>query len=300
MKKANSLLNSIFCVAEEKVPDHGEDCYYYESKNDSFVIASFDGCGGSGSKKYANYSGKTGAYVASRAVCGGVKSWFCDGGEDSKLREYVDKALYVCTGYADSVGRMLGSLGKAFPTTASIIKSDLCKGKMEITLFWAGDSRCYMLDTDGLHQLTEDDLDGQDAMSNLTNDGVMTNVINASTGFEIHSKKLTVEHPCLLITATDGCFGYLGSPMEFEYMLTNSLEGSQNILAWKKTLYQSMKEVSGDDYTLCVALCGFSDFEDVKSTFAERNRFVYDEYINSQKDVHDMWNIYKEKYSLYL
>ena len=67
----------------------------------------------------------------------------------------------------------MGSLGKAFPTTASVITGKTNGNKVDVTCYWAGDSRCYMLDANGLHQLTADDLDGQDAMSNLSNDGVM-------------------------------------------------------------------------------------------------------------------------------
>ena len=229
MKKANQELNSIFSVAEEMVKNNGEDCFYYDVIDNNFIIAALDGCGGSGSKKYENYSGKTGAYIASRAVCGGVRTWFCESNEESKLPNYIQEALSVCKKYADKTGRIMGSLGKAFPTTTAIITGKLISNGIDANWYWAGDSRCYMLDYNGLHQLTTDDLDGQDAMSNLSNDGVMTNVINASTSFEVHNKKLSFDSPCILLTATDGCFGYLNSPMEFEYLLTDSLIKAKNL-----------------------------------------------------------------------
>ncbi|MBQ7400064.1 MAG: hypothetical protein IJW06_06380 [Clostridia bacterium] len=300
MKNANQELNSIFYVAEEMVNDNGEDCFYHDVIDNKFIIASLDGCGGSGSKRYKNFSGKTGAYVASRAVCGGVKAWFLESNEEEDLPTYVQDALSVCKKYADKAGRIMGSLSKAFPTTAAIITGNILRDKCEITCYWAGDSRCYMLDAKGLHQLTEDDLDGQDAMSNLTNDGVMNNSINASTSFEIHSKKIVVGYPCILLTATDGCFGYLNSPMEFEYLLTDSLVKSKNITEWKIALNERMNTVTGDDYTLCVAVCGFADFEDIRNSFVKRNEYVAEKYLNSQQDVNDLWDIYKKNYSLYL
>ena len=300
MKKTNQELNSIFSVAEEMVKDNGEDCFYYEVNGENFIIAALDGCGGSGSKKYENYSGKTGAYIASRAVCGGVKSWFCESNKDKELINYIQAALSVSKQHADKAGRIMGSLGKAFPTTAAIITGKLNSNKVDVNCYWAGDSRCYMLDVNGLHQLTADDLDGQDAMSNLTNDGVMTNVINASTSFEIHNKKLSFENPCILLTATDGCFGYLNSPMEFEYLLIDSLVKAKNMTEWKISLNERMNKVTGDDYTLCVAICGFAEFEDIRSNFVQRNEFITEKYINSQNDVNDMWNMYKEDYSVYL
>ena len=300
MKKTNQELNSIFTVAEEMVKDNGEDCFYYDVIENSFIIASFDGCGGSGSKKYRNYSDKTGAYIASRAVCGGIKAWFCESNKDYGLNNYIHEALSVCKQYADKAGRIMGSLGKAFPTTAAIITGKLSEDKVDVTCFWAGDSRCYMLDSNGLHQLTTDDLDGQDAMSNLSNDGVMTNVINASTSFEIHRKKILIDHPCILLTATDGCFGYLNSPMEFEHLLIDSLVKSKNILEWKISLNEHMHAVTGDDYTLCVAICGFNDFDDIRSSFVKRNKYVAERYMNPQNDVNDMWDTYKKEYSSYL
>lgn len=301
MKKKTIEINSIFSVAEEMVKHNGEDSFCYKIDNDDFLIASFDGLGGSGAKKYENYSGKTGAYIASRAVCGGVELWFNKSKDEKEILRYIQDALGVCKKYADNkVSRIMGSLSKAFPTTASIITGKIDTNKIDITCLWAGDSRCYMLDVDGLHQLSKDDLDGQDAMSNLKNDGVMTNVINATTSFEIHTNKFAVEHPCIFLTATDGCFGYLNSPMEFEHLLLDTLIKSKNIHEWKIALNERMHNVTGDDYTLCVVICGFADFEDIQRTFVKRNTYVVDNYINTQNDVNAMWDIYKKDYSTYL
>ena len=298
MKKANQQLNSLFCVAKEMIPGHGEDCYYYEAEGNDFIVASFDGCGGSGSKKYENYSGQTGAFVASRAVCGGVKGWFDESREDEEMLDYIGRALEICNSYADKSGRIMGSLGKAFPTTAAIVYGELSRNGVAATCFWAGDSRCYLLDAEGLHQLTEDDLDGQDAMSNLLNDGVMTNVISASSPFELHSKSINLNYPCILLTATDGCFGYLKSPMEFEYLLLDTLVKSKSITEWRMAMYDKMQSVAGDDFTLCVAVCGYKDFNDIKKRFAKRYAYLVGTYIDSDEDVLALWEMYKENYSM--
>ncbi|MDO4618523.1 MAG: protein phosphatase 2C domain-containing protein [Clostridia bacterium] len=301
MKKVNRGLNSIFTVAEEMVKTNGEDCFYHDVAGDNFIIAVFDGLGGSGSKKYANYSGKTGAYIASRAVCGGVREWFIKSYKHEELYKYIQDSLEVCQKYADPSGRIKGSLGKPFPTTAAIITGKTIKDKTDITCFWAGDSRCYMLDKQGLHQLTEDDLDGQDAMSNLTDDGVMTNVINASTDFKLHAKRISIDHPCILLSATDGCFGYLKSPMHFEHLITSSLIESRSVLEWKHKLNEKIFEVTGDDYTLSAAVCGFEDsFNSIKSAFVKRALLVKSEYINPQYDINSLWGVYKKDYSMYL
>ncbi len=300
MKKKNLELNAIFAVAEEMKKNDGEDSYYYDSKEGHFFLASLDGCGGSGSKRYMNYSGKTGAYIASRAVCGGIKAWFRESGEENTFCHYIKKALSVCEGYADKTGRIMGSLAKAFPTTVAAISGKSNQGKIDAHCLWAGDSRCYMLDPNGLHQLTQDDLDGEDAMSNLTSDGVMTNVINATSEFEIHHKKITLDHPCILLTATDGCFGYLKTPMAFENLLIGSLMEASSPFEWRIALNERMSAVAGDDYTLCVAVCGFKDFEELRKAFMQRSTFVLENYMNSQYDPNLLWGNYKLEYSKYL
>ncbi len=293
-------INSIFSVSGEMVEDNGEDSFYYNVLDENFIIAAFDGCGGSGSKKYNNYSDKTGAYVASRAVCGGVKYWFEESKNKTHLKSCIQKSLSVCKKYADDTSRILGSLGKEFPTTAAIIIGKLCRNTIKAQCFWAGDSRCYMLDSAGLHQLTADDLENQDAMSNLINDGVMTNVINASSVFEIHNKQMIFKDPCIFLTATDGCFGYLESPMKFEQLITDSLINAKSIHEWQIALNERMGAVAGDDYTLCVAVYGFNGFRKIQDNYVKRNKYVTDVYINSHDDDCVMWDVYKKEYSIYL
>lgn len=296
MKKANEKLNSLFCVNKEMIPDHGEDSFYYDANGNNFIVAAFDGLGGSGSKRYENFSEKTGAYVGSRAVCGGVKAWFEESGKSETLVNYIGKALEVCNNYADKTGRIMGSLGKAFPTTAAMVTGSLSRNGISMNCFWAGDSRCYMLDSEGLHQLTEDDLDGQDAMSNLLNDGVMTNVISASNPFELHTKSKSLNYPCIFLAATDGCFGYLKSPMEFEYLLIDTLVHSKSLYEWRSALYDRILGVTGDDFTLCVAICGYKDFNDIKKRFLKRYTYMDTTYINTEEDVILLWEKYKDNY----
>ena len=59
-------------------------------------------------------------------------------------------------------------------------------------------------------------------------------------------------------------------------------------------------DVTGDDYTLSVAICGFNDFGEIQGNYAKRNAYVADTYINQTTDVNAMWEIYKKEYSTYL
>ncbi len=297
--KTKSGLSAIFSVNGEMVANNGEDSFYYGVDQTRAIVAAFDGCGGIGSRRYANFSGKTGAYVASRAVCGGVKNWFEAKSQDT-IKSYMERALNVCSKYADKEGRLMGSLGKSFPTTAAIIESEGSADKVTCKCYWAGDSRCYMLDEMGLHQLSLDDIDGEDAFSNISGDGVLTNVINASSGFEIHEKRLVFKKPCILIAASDGCFGYLNSPMEFEYMLLDTLMRSASPDAWKQTLDSEIRSYTGDDYTLCVSVYAQDNFQKLKKSLEKRRDTVYREYIAPDGNSEEKWNTYKNAYSMYL
>ncbi|MBR5518856.1 MAG: protein phosphatase 2C domain-containing protein, partial [Clostridia bacterium] len=291
-------LDTIYCVEKEVKPDNGEDSFYCGVKSNSVLVSVFDGCGGIGSKRYNNYSGKTGAYIASRAVCGGVKSWYESDDENTDtLKGYIKDALNVCEAYADKEGsRFIGSLGKDFPTTAAIIKAKEEGKKLRVTCLWAGDSRCYALNARGLHQLSEDDVSGEDALSNLSNDGVLTNFISASVPFEIRKKEFVVDMPCILFTATDGCFGYLSTPMEFEYLLTNLLMHSGSVSDWKKALYDNIAQFAGDDYSLSAAVFGYGSFKNIQADFDVRNKYVYSTFIASSTDSNTKWNMYKNGY----
>lgn len=293
-------LSCLFLVAEEMISGHGEDCYCYKATKDRFLAAAFDGCGGSGARKYQNYSQQSGAYVASRAVSGSIWEWFASGKGEDAMAGYVQASLNVLKWYGDAGGRMLGSLGKDFPTTAAIITGTIGRRATEITCSWAGDSRCYLLNANGLHQLSADDLDGEDAMSNLYNDGVMTNVVNASVPFSLHQKGFRLNEPGILLAATDGCFGYLQSPMEFEHLLVDSLVSVQNIQGWKKELNDRIRSVAGDDYTLTVAGIGYGSFSEMQKSLYARHQVLEQQYLIPDCDPKILWERYKQEYSLYL
>lgn len=297
--KTKTGLSAIFCVNGEMVANNGEDSFFYGVDQNRAIVAAFDGCGGIGSRRYENFSGKTGAYVASRAVCGGVKNWFESKSQDT-IKSYIERALKVCSAHADKEGRLMGSLGKSFPTTAAIIESVGSADSVTCKCYWAGDSRCYMLDEMGLHQLSLDDIDGEDAFSNISGDGVLTNVVNATSEFEIHEKRLVFKKPCILITASDGCFGYLNSPMEFEYMLLDTLMRSESLQAWKHMLDSEIRSYTGDDYTLCVSVYAQDNFEKLKKSFGSRHGTIYSEYIAVDGNSEEKWNKYKNAYSMYM
>ncbi len=303
---------SIECCQENK-PKNGEDSYVRALNVVAGIVGVCDGCGGSGSKKYTRYLGRTGAYMASRAVSAAAKDWFYDFCDAKCADEHPAKSLKtkiiqylsICRdeGGEDSV--LKGFMSKDFPTTASIIVTWKKTEALDVLCLWAGDSRCYMLSDEGLFQLTEDDLDVKDAMENLTADGVLTNVITTSKDFVIHSKHIEVNKPCILFAASDGCFGYYSTPMEFEYVLLDTLQRSSNIVEWEQLLKHSLVEVAGDDLSLYGYAYLYGSFKKLKGCFVQREKHLFDQYIRIIKDApletkKQLWQSYRHDYSRYL
>lgn len=302
----DNALSMLFHVAGEAIPENGEDSFCIDMRDDRALVAVFDGCGGIGAQRYQSYCEKTGAYMASRAAAGAAEKWFADNTDAAKLENYIRVALRVCTRYGDQqVSRLRGSLGKSFPTTMAAMvcapaEADKTENKVQADCFWAGDSRCYLLDQAGLHQLTADDTPGgNDAMSNLTDDGVLTNVINGSEPFTLHRKAYTFSPPCILFSATDGCFGYIATPMEFELLLLRTLMDSKSISEWKEHLFELFSEVSGDDFTMCLAGYGFKNFRDVQRCFSKRFSEL-DKLLEPENVRNNLWAKYRKEYEAYL
>lgn len=296
-----------FFICEEKKRDNGEDSYVHALNEQAALVGVFDGCGGSGAAKYAPLENKTGAYLASRAAAAAYLHWFeaLSEGEEpdlAALKERVLRYLQQCESRCgQEESKLMGTISKKLPTTAAAALCRPSRGSVNIQLNWAGDSRVYLLDADGLAQLTEDDLGGVDAMQNLTRDAALTNVISLSKDFSLHSAQLSMGRPGLLFAATDGCFGYLSTPMEFEYLLLKTLQEAQNAVSWEKALVQEIGEVAGDDYTISGLAMGFGSFENLKRQLSARTALVYRTYIHgldncSREEKQKLWEHYRVHY----
>ncbi len=279
------MLSQRVIVEGELITGKGEDSYLYLANEDMVVLGVFDGCGGSGARKYPAFDNHTGAYMGSRIVSGVIHDWFdcyASGTPEERwlicLKEEITRNLKR---YDEKGGKSLikGSMVSSFPTTAAFTVCRYIENKLCVDYIWAGDSRGYLLNGKGLFQITEDDVDGEDAMSNLANDGVITNMISASSDFVLHKKRLEPEMPCIVINATDGCFNYLQSPMHFEFLLLDSLLSADSIVQWEKNLKHNLRAVSGDDHDLTMALFGYEGFETLHEAYENRMVYVAKTYI---------------------
>ncbi len=308
------FLDTVFVVNGEMIKDNGEDSYACIVNKKYGLVGVFDGCGGIGSRKYDVYGNRTGAYLASHTAAKVVFKWFEKFSEEerglnreniseicSEIKENFDCELKELENGASKT-TIKGSLAKSFPTTASLIMFTPRDQGMYASFVWVGDSRGFVLNSKGLTQITQDDIDSDaDALSNISNDGRLSNVISASGDYVLNSKGVICSNKGILITATDGCFGYFSTPMEFEYMILSTLLNSKSIEDWKKRMGKYIREYAGDDYTLGIAIFGYSDFKNLKRHMAARNEKLYKEYISKLDNISEenklkLWEEYKKTY----
>jgi Protein phosphatase 2C len=208
-------------------------------------------------------------------------------------------------------------------TLAVLQRTDPAAASYACHLFWAGDSRAYVIDPEaGVMQLTTDDLrSGGDAMRNLTDDSVMSNCISADTEFHINHRQVDLQAPFLLLCATDGCFAYVRSPMHFEHLLLSTLQDARDAEGWRRALEAKVTAITGDDAALALLGLG-ADLDGFRKLFKDRTAKLQRRFIDPLDEldgqVHhaeqeladlrarraetgaELWGAYKHVYERYL
>lgn len=309
------IFDDLFVIAHEMIKGRGEDSYYCAHCKKSAIVSVYDGCGGLGARTYKNFQGHTSAYMASRTVSGAVHDWYHDNHRRTwadvrqftdSLSDYIQKGYAICSARAENNQRIRGSMIREFPTTAALAFTQSDSDGITLFVVWAGDSRVYLMDHKGLAQLSKDDVDGEDALSNLSNDGALTNLLSSDGKYVFHTKCLRITEPAVIFAATDGCFGYVPTPMEFEYLLLSNLVNVSTPKEFHKRLSQSIGEYAGDDYALGMMGVYFGSFQNMQFFFKDRVKFLEREYIyplQSQRNdfaMNALWQRYRTDYERYL
>jgi hypothetical protein len=269
-----------------KIPDHGEDSDPILRDGPDLGIAGvFDGMGGAGGTVYATDDGsRSGAYIASRIARDVVETRLLAllaperpmPGEATarELHDAVETALQEKLQQLKAPASGLRSrLLRALPTTMAVgVLQRRQPGTAEwiCHVLWAGDSRVYAFTPGGMHQLSIDDLrDPGDAMGNLQHDSVISNAISADTDFTINHRRVALEAPFFIVSATDGCFGYLRSPMHFEEIVLRSLVSAATEEDWSAALQAEIAAVTGDDAAMATIAVG-ADLSILRRLFGPR------------------------------
>lgn len=315
-------------LCQEKRHLLGEDADPLSETIDNNIgfIGVFDGMGGSGATEYTLPDGtkQTGAYIASRLVCRSLQEFIGKNPqhdiESTQLQHYIKEQFdkYVVENNIKPSG-LRSPIIRILPTTLSVIGYKQENHNIDIYSYWCGDSRNYILTQKGLMQISTDDLKSQqDPLENLRNDDALSNCICQDRAFTINRLHIEYQHlPIILLSATDGCFGYLPSPMHFENLLLGTLMQSNDIECWRNNIIETLKPISGDDFSMSVVMLGLT-FEDWKKCLKSRWQDVQKKYIQpleqKQKEIdraqqkardmlqslYDMttqlWNDYKTNY----
>ena len=307
------VLDSMFVISTEAYEGEGEDSFCCSCSDNMALAAVFDGCGGLGARQYNHFENHTGAYIASRLASGAVYDWFQSEKKSRELnfsvntlKEKVSNALKVGEEKGGDVLKLRGSMVRDFPTTAAIILAGKMDNKIIVDAVWAGDSRVYFLDHNGLSAFSKDDTESSDACEDLRNDPVQTNVLSSDGNFIIHDKKANVTGPLIAIASTDGYFGYWPTPMHFEYFLLDTLERANSLSEWKHILRDEIQEVTGDDATMAMMLFFFGTLKKLKHNFHERYIYLKEHFIDSLSESYEegkaikLWQEYRTIYERYM
>jgi len=294
-----------------KTSNEGEDADpILFTKDKQHFLSVCDGMGGAGSTTYdIDGTQKSGAYLSSRIVNKRAEVFFSDlinKGENFNENNLAELRAVFLTSLQKELSKvkkegeskLKSKLLKDLPTTFSAMLITQIESNVDICSVWAGDSRNYLLtETEGLQQLSVDDLRQKfDPLENLTKDSPLDNVVSADGDFKIRYKKITKASPCVLFTATDGCYGYFYTPMQFEYAILQAIRNSNNVDEWKEKLIAQIESVAGDDYSMSLVAIGYQNFNEIKSRFTQRFENVYMQCVmDLQKKDEMMSNLSTEK-----
>jgi serine/threonine protein phosphatase PrpC len=284
-----------------KVPDHGEDSDpILRDGPDLGLVAVFDGMGGAGGTVYETPEGRrTGAYLASRIARDVVErrmldllepDWNLNGEAAAEdLHGSVQEALRQRLVELKAPPSGLRSrLLRALPTTMAVVALQRTQpggATWACHMLWAGDSRAYVFEPAGARQLTTDDLrDPGDAMANLRQDSVVSNAISADTDFHVNYRRVELRAPFLVACATDGCFGYMRTPMHFEHLVLTRLQAARSTTAWSASLQAEIAKVTGDDAAMSLLGVGAS-LKEFQALFAPRVAELDEKFIGPLDDL---------------
>lgn len=290
--------NLHFCLYSEKKQGKGEDSkpLIFKSKHSAHVGV-FDGMGGAGSTEYQTYTVglKSGAFLASRAIRACCLHYLCEA-RTIASPEHLTKKITV---FLNELTRLWNirpsglrsSVIRVLPTTLAIVEATQIGSGYFVRSYWAGDSRNYILTSRGVQQISIDDLRQQkDPLQNLRSDDALSNCVCQDKQFVINVRNCgKFDEPIIILSATDGCFGYLPTPMHFEFILLDAMMKAVNCYEWCNNIKCALGPISGDDFSIGMQILG-GDFNSFKESLAERYRYLKTEVIdpiNQMKTAHE-------------
>lgn len=279
-----------------KKVNYGEDADPYDcvDTNRSWgVISVFDGMGGAGARKYVHDETQeehTSAYWASRFVYSAVKELIEERntkhiGEnpisfiETHLHQQIKDKLDTEIAHFPSASSTMSKMIRKLPTTMAMCAYEIKDGIVHTKTYWAGDSRIYMFDLEGMSFLTIDDADApdNDPFSPVNMDLAMNNAISQERPFRINKYEIDIpldkERPFVLMACSDGCFGYFKNPIEFERMVRSELLDAKKWDEWSDRMRDAIiRNGQSDDLSMVAVALGVESmsFDNFKQRMQER------------------------------
>lgn len=165
------------------------------------------------------------------------------------------------------------------PSTLVVTIMDETENGVDAIYLWAGDSRAYVWDKDGLGQITEDH----------EIDEVMTNLITLTKPFKIEGRYESFTKPCILLNASDGCYKcpMFASPFDLEYIIndaivhSNDFDGAMNKLSGVFSRYGR----HDDSNTMALTTFGYESYEEIKKATEERMTYIDENIVARLPDI---------------
>jgi hypothetical protein len=256
---------------------------------------------------------RTGAWVGSRTARAAAEEWFYHSMEEELGRGpgslHAHLARRLGQMLAPRERKIIGNMRRELPSTMTALDYRVAGNRLCWQALWAGDSRSFLLDVlSGLQQLSRDDTESDNALELLTEDPPMTNLLSADRDFYINVAGGSAPLPCLLLCATDGFFGYVNTPADFELVLLSTLMTARDGAHWCRLLVESVSSYTGDDASLALIAAGFYDFESIRTRFATRARYLANEHSEPMRRAaggdreafiaarEDSWDRYRKSY----
>lgn len=288
-------------VWTENNPGKGEDANPPQTER---IAAVFDGLGGSGGFVHRSVN-RTSAYMGSRIFARGFEDYFAiearveepfqrlehgEALEDVLRRFGANLSMYLAISSGqwmqkykiDFEEKPRSKSSKLLPTTMAGAVFREHEDTVEIISVWAGDSRTFLFHADGLKQISMDDEAlGEDEKNRdyweflHLGDVRMSNHLSMSNEFCLRLKYLKVKKPCLVISGSDGTFGYVKEPLDLECLWMDEILRAGSLEELSENLRQYYVKDHHDDCSLTINAFGFAEYGALKA-FVQARRSEYE------------------------
>lgn len=160
------------------------------------------------------------------------------------------------------------------PTTLTIALTNETASGVDVLYLWAGDSRGYLWNVNGLAQITDDH----------ERDETMTNLITLTKPFQLETRLLTgLTKPVMLFNATDGCYKCpcFASPFDLEYIILQAINLSKDFVEVRDNLDKQFAAIGthDDSNTMALTTFGYDSFDSLKAAVAQRLKYLQENII---------------------